>query len=80
MKVLMGKVISIKMKNTVVVDVMRVKTHPVYKKRMRRNKNVLADTGAVPFALGDRVKIVETRPISKNKHFKVLEVIKNDSK
>ena len=80
MKVLMGKVISTSMKNTVVVDVVLIKIHPLYKRRMRKNKKVLADTGNVSVVLGDRVKISETRPISKNKHFKVVEVIKNGSK
>ena len=80
MKILEGNVVSVSMKNTVVVDVVLIKIHPLYKRRMRRNKKVLADTANIPLVLGDRVRISETRPVSKNKHFKVMEVIKNGTK
>ena len=76
MRTLTGKVISDKMDKTVVVDVVRSMTHPLYHKRIRRTKNYLAhnEKGA---KTGDTVKIKETRPISKLKVFEVVEVVKH---
>ncbi|MBI2587575.1 30S ribosomal protein S17 [Candidatus Amesbacteria bacterium] len=76
MRTLTGKVISDKMEKTVVVDVVRSMTHPLYHKRIRRTKKYLADNekGA---KTGDIVKIKETRPVSKLKVFEVVEVIKH---
>lgn len=75
-KVFVGKVVSLKMQNTAVVEVARRKIHPLYKKLLKRGKKYKADTNGVTLAMGDRVKIAETRPISKGKFFKVMEVIK----
>lgn len=80
MKILEGKVVSLKMKNTAAVRVSRLRIHPLYKRRIRRDRTLLADLGDFSPALGDRVKVAETRPISKNKHFKITEVLKNGSK
>lgn len=76
MKIFEGKVISTKSQNTAIVDVRRMLTHPLYKKILRRNKKYKVDTTGVEVKTGDSVKIVETRPISKNKYFKIAEVIK----
>lgn len=75
MKIFEGKVVSVKMQNTVVVEVLRRVPHPLYKKILKRTKKHQADTAGFTLLLGDRVKIVEVRPISKEKHFKVLEKI-----
>ena len=80
MKVLKGKIISLKMKDTAVVQVSKLRSHPLYKRRIRRDRTLLADLGGFSPVLEDRVKIVEVRPISKNKHFKIMEVLKNGSK
>ena len=80
MKILKGKIISLKMKDTAVVRVLRLRPHPLYKRRIRRDRNLLAGIGGFAPVLGDWVKIVETRPVSKNKHFKIMEVLKNGSK
>lgn len=72
-KVLTGKVVSIKMQNTVLVEVVRRTPHPLYKKLMLRSKKHQADTNGRTVVVGDTVKIVETRPMSKNKHFKLME-------
>ena len=76
MKTILGKVISDKMEKTVVVDVTRSLTHPLYHKRIRRTKKYLVhnEKGA---KAGDMVKIRETRPMSKNKVFEVTEVVKH---
>lgn len=76
MRIFEGKVVSLKMQNTAVVEVLRRVPHPLYKKMLKRNKKHKADTAGISLSLGDKVKIVEVRPISKDKHFKVLEKIK----
>jgi small subunit ribosomal protein S17 len=77
MKPLVGTVVSNKLPKTVTVEVVRIKVHPVYKKRVRWGKKYHAhdDFGALP---GERVKIKECRPVSKTKKWKVIEIIKND--
>ena len=69
-----GVVVSDKMQKTVVVLVERRQRHPLYKKVIKRWKKFYAhdEKGAKE---GDRVKIVETRPLSKLKRFKVVEII-----
>lgn len=76
MKTLQGKVVSLKMNKTAVVEVSRKTSHPLYKKVLKRSKKYKVDTGDLTLSLGQSVKIVETRPISKDKHFKVMEVKK----
>ena len=75
-KVLTGKVISIKMQNTAVVEVSRRVPHPLYKKLLKVSKHFNVDTAGKSVALGDEVRIVETKPISKTKFFVIKEVIK----
>ncbi len=77
-KILEGVVVSLGTPKTAVVEVTRIVRHPFYKKLMRKSKRIKADTQALKIAMGDFVKIVETRPISREKHFKIMEV-KNDS-
>jgi small subunit ribosomal protein S17 len=76
MKIFEGTVVSLKMQNTAVVEVLRKVPHPLYKKMLKRNKKHQADTAGLSLTIGDKVKIVEVRPISKEKHFKVMEKIK----
>jgi small subunit ribosomal protein S17 len=75
MKALMGTVISTKMDKTVTVEVVRIKVHPVYKKRIRVKKKFHAHD-EIGVKEGDRVKIQECRPMSKTKRWQVTEVIK----
>jgi small subunit ribosomal protein S17 len=75
-KLLIGKVVSTKMQGTVVVQVSRSVPHPLYKKLLKRSQNFKVDRKDQEVIVGDRVKIIETKPISKDKHFKILEVIK----
>jgi small subunit ribosomal protein S17 len=75
-KIFEGKIVSLKMQNTALVEVLRRVPHPMYKKILKRTKNHKADTAGIALVVGDRVKIVEVRPLSKDKHFKILEKIK----
>ena len=70
-----GTVISKKMAKTVMVQVERQVRHPLYKKTIRRRKNFLVHDEVEKCKVGDVVRIVETRPISKRKTWRVLEII-----
>ena len=72
---LIGEVISTKMEKTVNVKVTRKIAHPVYHKRVKRFKNYLAHVASVSPKEGDIVRIVSTKPISKNKRWQVSEII-----
>lgn len=71
MRILEGTVISTKMQNTVVVEVTRRTPHPLYKKLMKKSKKFKVDTNGITVREGDRVRIVETKPVSKEKYFKI---------
>ncbi|MFH1186801.1 MAG: 30S ribosomal protein S17 [Candidatus Levyibacteriota bacterium] len=71
-----GIITSLKMQKTAVVKIERRAPHPLYKKLLKRSRNFKADTGDLSLKVGDKVKIVEVKPISKDKKFKVVEVIK----
>lgn len=75
-KILNGVVTSDKMKDTCVVVVERYTKHPKYQKYMQsRKKYKVHDVGNTA-KIGDKVSIEETRPISRHKTFKILEIIK----
>lgn len=76
-KILIGKVVSTKMQNTVVVDVERKFRHSLYKKVIKRHKKYKAHNENKDIKEGDQVAIREVRPISKDKHFVVIEPVKN---
>ena len=71
-KVLSGVVVSDKMKDTIVVEVSRFVKHPKYGKFMNISKKFKAHDAGNTKKIGETVQIVETRPISKDKHFKLL--------
>lgn len=71
-KVLKGVVVSDKMDKTVVVEVQRFVKHPRYKKYIKINKKYKAHDEENKHKEGEKVKIEETRPLSKGKHFKVV--------
>jgi len=73
MKSVVGKVISAKMKDTVVVEMSILVPHPAYSKLVRRTSKYHVHNG-VGAKMGDTVKIVEIRPMSKTKNWKVEEV------
>ena len=72
---LIGKVVSAKMNDTVSVLVTRVISHPVYKKRVKKYKKYLTHVSAVAPKEGDIVKIISTKPLSKNKRWQVSEIL-----
>ena len=72
---LVGKVVSTKMDSTVSVLVTRVTSHPVYKKRVKKYKKYLTHVSNVSPKEGYIVRIVSTKPISKNKRWQVSEII-----
>jgi small subunit ribosomal protein S17 len=75
-KELMGLIVSDKMDKSVVVRVERFIQHKVYKKFIRRYKKYHAHDETNECRLGDEVKIIETRPLSKLKRFRVTEIVK----
>ena len=72
---LVGRVVSTKMNNTVSVLVTRVISHPVYKKRVKKYKKYLTHVSALSPKEGDIVKIISTKPLSKNKRWQVSEIL-----
>lgn len=75
MRTVQGTIHSAKMTGTVTVIVHTSAMHPVYKKRYRKSKKFMADSNGHDLYVGDLVEITECRPMSKNKHFKVTEII-----
>jgi small subunit ribosomal protein S17 len=74
-KVREGTVISDKMDKTVVVAVVERVRHPKYGKFMMRTKKLYAHDEANDAHTGDKVRVMETRPLSKNKRWRVVEVL-----
>lgn len=74
-KVREGIVVSDKMDKTVVVAVERLKRHPLYGRVQRVTKRFKAHDENNECKVGDRVRIMETRPISKDKNWRILEVV-----
>ena len=70
-----GVVISNKMDKTIVVAVEDFVRHELYNKPVKRTKKFKAHDENNVCQIGDRVKIMETRPLSKDKHFRLVEVI-----
>ena len=78
-RVLTGTVVSDKMDKTITVLVETYKNHPLYKKRVKSSKRYKAHDENGVAGIGDTVKIMETRPLSATKHFRLVEVIKKAS-
>ena len=74
-KVRIGTVVSNKMDKTVTVKVERVMQHPLYRKVVRRSKKYMAHDENNECRVGDVVKIMETRPLSRRKRWRVVEII-----
>ena len=74
-KVRDGVVVSDKMEKTVIVVVQELKPHPLYKKVVRATRRFKVHDEERVCHVGDRVRIVETRPLSKEKRWRVAEVI-----
>lgn len=74
-KVRIGEVVSNKMDKTVVVKVERKMLHPVFKKYVKRTKKFVAHDEGDKCQIGDTVEIMETKPLSKTKRWKVVSVL-----
>jgi small subunit ribosomal protein S17 len=74
-KVRTGVVVSDKMDKTVVVRIDRTALHPVYLKTMRRSAKLAAHDEANDAHVGDTVRVMETRPLSKSKRWRVVEIV-----
>ncbi|UXP32810.1 30S ribosomal protein S17 [Reichenbachiella agarivorans] len=70
-----GKVVSNKMDKTITVEVLRKVKHPIYGKFMSTTKKFAAHDENNDCGEGDTVKIMETRPLSKNKRWRLVEII-----
>jgi small subunit ribosomal protein S17 len=74
-KVRQGIVVSDKMDKTVVVEVQRRTTHPLYRKTVTRSSRLHAHDETNELHVGDRVRVAETRPLSKTKRWRVVDVL-----
>ena len=70
-----GLVTSDKMDKTIVVEIEIVRRHPLYGKTIRRNRALKAHDEANAAKVGDRVRVVETRPLSKEKRWCLVEIL-----
>lgn len=71
-KILTGKVVSTKMQDTAVVEVVRRTPHPRYRKLMRISKKFKVDSRGTDVQEGDTVRIIETKKLAKGKYFKIF--------
>ena len=71
-RILTGKIVSSKNKNTVVIQVERKFRHPVLKKVLKRSKKYHAHYEEGDYKIGDKISIIESKPISKLKKWKIL--------
>ena len=70
-----GRVVSDKMDKTVVVAIERIVKHSAYKKYVRRRHRYVAHDEKNACSIGDKVMIIETRPLSKTKRWRVFEIM-----
>ena len=74
-RTLIGTVVSNKMDKTIVVKVETAVRHPIYKKIVKRTYKLKAHDEENQCQIGDRVKVMETRPLSKDKRWRLVEII-----
>jgi len=75
-KVLVGEVVSDRMHKTITVKVERRIRHPIYERVIRRSKKYHAHDEDNRCRIGDQVRIMETRPLSKTKRWRLIEIIR----
>jgi small subunit ribosomal protein S17 len=74
-KVIQGRVVSNKMQKTIVVEIHQRKLHRLYKKYLTRTKRIKAHDEKNECGIGDTVRVVETRPLSREKRWRLLEIV-----
>lgn len=79
-KIIRGKVVSDKMEKTIVVEVKRLVRHPFYEKVIRKTTHLFADNPQNQAKMGDEVEVMETRPLSKLKRWRLLKVLQKTQK
>lgn len=79
-KVLQGEVVSNKMDKTITVKVERRLRHPIYERVIRRSKKFHAHDEHNRCAVGDTVRIIETRPLSKTKCWRLLDIVRRHAR
>jgi small subunit ribosomal protein S17 len=75
-KVLLGEVVSNRMQKTITVRVERRLRHPIYERVVKRSKKFHAHDENNQCQIGDQVRIIETRPLSKTKRWRLLEIVR----
>ncbi|MBI4353987.1 MAG: 30S ribosomal protein S17 [Candidatus Omnitrophica bacterium] len=78
-KVRLGTVVSNRMQKTIVIRVDRLVQHPTYQRVVRRATNFKAHDETNSAKIGDYVKIMETRPLSKDKRWRLVEILRRGS-
>jgi len=78
-RVLTGTVVSSSGEKTIAVEVITYRKHRLYGKRVKQSKKFAAHDEANQAKVGDVVKIMETRPLSKTKRFRLLEIVETKS-
>jgi len=75
-KILVGRVVSDKMDRTVTISIERTFRHPMYKKIVRKTSKIWAHDAENECRTGDKVRVMSTRPLSKLKRWRVVEILK----
>ncbi len=79
-KVLIGEVVSNKMDKSIVVKVETLVMHPLYKKYIKRSKKYMAHDPNNECGIGDKVEIIESRPLSKRKRWRLKRILEKAEK
>jgi small subunit ribosomal protein S17 len=74
-KIRVGRVVSDKMQKTIIIEIQRSIQHPLYKKYIQRSKKLYVHDEKGQAHIGDLVKVVESRPLSKTKRWRLLEIV-----
>jgi len=74
-KILQGRVVSNKMQKTIVVEIQQRKLHRLYKKYLSRTKRLKVHDETNSCGIGDVVRVVDSRPLSKEKRWRLLEIV-----
>ena len=74
-KTRVGIVVSDKMDKTVTISIERKVPHPIYKKYFKKTTKLMAHDEKSECRVGDKVKVMETRPLSKNKRWRMVEIV-----
>jgi small subunit ribosomal protein S17 len=74
-KQIIGKVVSNKMDKTIVIEIEELVMHSLYKKSVRKTKKIKGHDAKNECTIGDIVKVEETRPLSKEKRYRLIEIV-----